>query len=362
MIGDIYLKRVKKMNKEIKWKPFELGKVFNITATKSGIDKNKILEINGNIPYITRTELNNGIGAYIGKTQLPKYEQNKGNVITIGLDTQTVHYQPISFYTGQNIQILEHEHLNEDISKFLIPLIRILMKKFNWGGSGATLTRLKRSKILLPITEDGTIHWEFMYQYIQTIERKSINEVFLFLNNESKKVSEHMSVSLSDVKWSVFTLEDIVEISSGVRLTKSNMKVGYRPFIGATEFNNGITNYVLNTNSSIDHNVLGINYNGSVCQGFYHPYEAIFSDDVKRLRFKNGINNEYTLQFLLTVIEKQRSKYQYGYKFNEKRMKKQKVVLPTTNENEVDFKFMENYIKKLKYNAIIKTLNSLKKN
>lgn len=32
------------------------------------------------------------------------YKVDEGNVITIGLDTQTVFYQPASFYTGQNIQ------------------------------------------------------------------------------------------------------------------------------------------------------------------------------------------------------------------------------------------------------------------
>ena len=34
---------------------------------------------------------------------------------------------------------------------FMIQALRNLMTKFNWGGNGATLTRLKRGKILLPI-------------------------------------------------------------------------------------------------------------------------------------------------------------------------------------------------------------------
>ena len=35
-----------------------------------------------------------------------------------------------------------------------------------------------------------------------------------------------------------------------------------------------------------DKNVLGVNYNGSVVENFYHPYECIFSEDVKRISFK----------------------------------------------------------------------------
>lgn len=87
--------------------------------------------------------------------------------------------------------------------------------------------------------------------------------------------------------WKEFFLDEICNINSGVRLTKSNMNEGKMPFIGATDSNNGITNFVSNTNKSLDKNILGVNYNGSVVENFYHPYECIFSDDVKRISFKD---------------------------------------------------------------------------
>lgn len=77
---------------------------------------------------------------------------------------------------------------------------------------------------------------------------------------------------------------------------------------------NGITEFVDNINTSIDKEVLGVNYNGSVGFSFYHPYEALFSDDVKRVRWKNkAANNKYTLLYLSTAIAQQRNKYAYGY-------------------------------------------------
>ena len=39
------------------------------------------------------------------------YQADEGNVITIGLDTQTVFYQENPFYTGQNIQILRNKQI-----------------------------------------------------------------------------------------------------------------------------------------------------------------------------------------------------------------------------------------------------------
>lgn len=134
---------------------------------------------------------------------------------------------------------------------------------------------------------------------------------------------------------------------------------GDRPFIGASDSNNGITNFVSNTNKSLDSNVLGVNYNGSVCEGFYHPYKVLFSDDVKRLTFKKGINNEFTLQYLNTSISKQKDKYTYGYKFNATRMKKQRIVLPIKDNDSIDFNFMENLVKELKYFQIKKAINIL---
>lgn len=89
-------------------------------------------------------------------------------------------------------------------------------------------------------------------------------------------------LNLQDREWSAFFIEDLCEIYSGVRLTKADMIKGGTPFIGASDSNNGITEFVANKNSSYKAGVLGVNYNGSVVENFYHPYAALFSDDVKQ--------------------------------------------------------------------------------
>lgn len=149
---------------------------------------------------------------------------------------------------------------------------------------------------------------------------------------------------LSDKEWKTFTLEDIFTISSGVRLEKKNLIKGNLPFITAISLNNGISDFVSNNNSSEDSNILGVNYDGSVVENFYHPYKAIFSDSVKRLKLKNVKGNKYIYLFLKAVIYKQKNKYQYGYKFNSGRMKKQFILLPVIH-NQPDYEFMEEYIK-----------------
>lgn len=150
---------------------------------------------------------------------------------------------------------------------------------------------------------------------------------------------------LHSKEWKEFWLEDIVDIKSGVILTKANQRDGNIPFIGSTNNCNGITNFIINRNDSLDNNVLGVNYNGSVVENFYHPYQAVFSDDVKRIHWKDkGKDNEYTYLFLKQAILKQKEKYAYGYKFNASRMNRQKILLPINDSGDLDFDYIEKYM------------------
>lgn len=167
--------------KKLKWKEFKLSDIFNISSTVNGINKNKIKNIssNGNTPYVTRTDKNNGYDLFIQNQN--EFNTNNGNVISIGLDTQTVFYQPYSFYTGQNIQILSNNNLNKYNALFIISLLKNVLEKFNWGGNGATLFRLKNSYIMLPINDDGKPNYKYMEQYMKNKEYELINKYFNFL-------------------------------------------------------------------------------------------------------------------------------------------------------------------------------------
>lgn len=157
------------------WQAFELDKIFDIKATQSSIDKKNLVQGYGNTPYVTRSDKENGIDAFV--PDQPQYRIDEGNVITIGLDTQTVFYQEHQFYTGQNIQVLRQPNLNKYVAVFLIIPIKKLMLKFNWGGNGATLTRLKRSKIYLPATALGEPDWHFMESYMRQKEQSLLKPI-----------------------------------------------------------------------------------------------------------------------------------------------------------------------------------------
>ena len=135
--------------------------------------------------------------------------------------------------------------------------------------------------------------------------------------------------------------------------SKADMQEGKRPFIGASEASNGVTAFIENSNASLDRNVLGVNYNCSVGFSFYHPYESLFSDDVKRIRWKaEEANNKYTLLYLSTAIAQQKSKYAYDYKFNAQRMKRQIIMLPALEAGSLDYARMEQAMRVMEYEVL----------
>lgn len=340
-------------NFDHKWQPFILSDIFTIKATRSGIDKKNLNGIPGNVPYLTRTEKNNAWGAFIGHQT--DYELDEGNVISVGLDTQTAFYQPIPFYTGQNIQVFSNKRMNKYVALFITPLLRQLMKKFNWGGNGATLGRLRRQRIMLPVDKYNRPDFDFMESYMKAIELRLLNQYKSYID----KINSLEENQIGETSWSSFSLNEICNIKPGIRLVSREMTEGEHPFIGAADSNNGVTNFVSNLNNSFDGNLLGVNYNGNgVAIGFYHPYKAIFSDDVKRISFKKHQGNKYVYLFLKTVILKQKSKYQYGYKFSGERMNRQKIMLPVTKEGHLDFDYMETYMRNIEVGILNKYIQN----
>ena len=163
-------------------------------------------------------------------------------------------------------------------------------------------------------------------------------------------------LSLEGVKWRSFRIGDVFVILPGKRLRKEDMTVGDKPFIGASDSNNGVTAFVVNSNTSEDSNVLGVNYNGSVVESFYHPYTCLFSDDVKRFKLREHEGDEYIYNFLKTVILLQKVKYTYGYKFNEQRMHQQKINLPVDEFGNPDYEFMREYMRWIEYERVFEAL------
>ena len=129
------------------WKEFRVGDLFEVSYGKF-IPKKDSCE-DGEIPHITTTISNNGIGYYVNE---PMFD---GNAITVASDGN----QGASFYqkkpfSASNIvsALIPHDGipLNEYNAEFLCTLFRIEGKKYSWGGFKYSVDRVRETILKLP--------------------------------------------------------------------------------------------------------------------------------------------------------------------------------------------------------------------
>jgi len=341
---------MKKLN-EKEWRTFPAFSddgLFHIATTSSSIDAVRLTDGDDKtVPYVTRTDMSNGVARFVSAENYD-FGSDDGGCITVGLDTQTAFYQPHKFVTGQNVHVVTGEQLSEEVAFFLVTILREQMQaKFNWGGNGATLGRMKRLLIMLPVDGNGKPDYSYMAQYSSEMRAGMLMRYRDYVAGQLSQLEYKDIPALDEKVWHEYALEELFSVGAGKRLTNADKIEGDRPFIGATDNNNGITGFVGNSNTSHDKNVLGVNYNGAPCIAFYHPYECIFSDDVKRLHLLHHEDNEYVLLFFKAIVMQQRTKYSYGYKFKEKRMLRQKLMIPVDDNGNPDYAYMEQYTKNM---------------
>src|SRR5690625_6140534 len=95
-------------------------------ASQAWYDKNKVKKSDGQYSYVSRSGSTNGLEGVIGKQDR---DPNAGNAITIGVDTQTVFYQPMPFYTSVKIQVLRSEEHTSELQSRGHLVCRLLLEK-----------------------------------------------------------------------------------------------------------------------------------------------------------------------------------------------------------------------------------------
>ncbi len=328
------------------WDAIELDSMFTF---ERGKEKNMASLIQGHIPLVSARKVNNGIKGFVDN---PAKVIKGGNVISLNNDGDggagLAYYQPVDFALDTHVTAL---HPKKDVSSdALLCMTASISKQHAVFGHGRSISlpRAHRIQNMLPVTDSGKPDYEYMAEYTQQKREAMLSKYRAYVGERIAELGDPVEIpALDEKEWHEFPLDDIFTVGAGKRLETRNKVPGTRPFIGATDNGNGVTGFVGNDNASKDSNVLGVNYNGAPCIAFYHPYECIFTDDVKRLHLRNYEDNKFVLLFFVSVFAQQRSKYSYGYKFKEQRMLRQKLMLPVTDSGKPDYEYMEQYAKNM---------------
>lgn len=151
--------------------------------------------------------------------------------------------------------------------------------------------------------------------------------------------------SLDEVEWASFLVTDVFdEIERGKRLKKADHRPGTVPYVSSTAANNGVDGFIeASPGTRVFGDCISLANSGSVGSAFYEPFDFVASDHVTHLQGSHF--TEWRYLFLATVLEMQRTNYNFNREINDSRIRKMQVMLPVTSDGKPDYTYMEQYAK-----------------
>ncbi len=344
---------------EKEWKVFSAfgeNGLLHIATTSSSIDGIKLKGgTTKQVPYVTRSDVNNGIARFVSDSNY-EFGSDDAGCITVGLDTQTAFYQPHKFVTGQNIQVITGEQLNEATAQFLVTTLKEQMRaKFNWGGNGATLGRMKHLEVMLPVDNKGDPDYAYMTLYSTEVRCGMLMKYKNFIAGRLSQLEHKDIPALDEKEWKKFKalgddgIFDIATTSSsidGIRLKDGQKK--NLPYVTRTDNSNGIAYFVSSENLFYGYDPAGCITVGLDTQtAFWQPHDFVTGQNIQVI--SGNKLNQYLAQFIVPLLRSQMTaKFNWGGNgATLGRMKHLEIMLPVSDDGKPDYEYMEQYAKNM---------------
>lgn len=289
------------------------------------------------IPFVSRQSVNNGVVCHVKK--MDDVEPNPSHTLSIAVSGSVLStfYHDYEYYSGRDIYVAKPKiKLTKEEMLYYCYVIEQNKYRYNYGRGANKTFR----SILVPSKDE-------IPKYVRTKEAE-----IRFCNKPI--ISNKIKLNTDSWKW--FRYDEMFEIKKGKRLTKADMQDGDIPYIGAIDSNNGISAYISNDEHLHQGNTITVSYNGSIAEAFYQMTKFWATDDVNVLYPKFALNR-YIAMFLITLIHREKYRFNYGRKWDKELMESSLIKLPAVkiapNEYEPDWQFMEDYIKSLPYSSCL---------
>lgn len=287
---------------------------------------------NNSINFISRTDKNNGVSAYVQK--MDGIKPNPAYTISVagGGSVLATFFQQEQYYSGRDIYILTpKKHFSELEMIFYCYCIRKNKYQYNYGRQANKTLK----DILIP--EVMPAEWLGL----------EINK----LNTLKKKPLSDKEIQLNTEKWKWFDLKDFFEVSASRDSLSDDLTEGGRtPYVTSSESNNGVTSF-FEEKATNKAGTITANRGGSVGYFFYQPGDYLATPvDVRILTPKFQLDSFVGL-FVKTILQLEKYRYNYSRKMGTDRLNQFKIKLPVVSGGNPDWDYMRNYIKSLPYSS-----------
>jgi len=156
--------------KNVQWNSFYIK---DIASIQSGIDIYESERLEGDLPYISSTSNNNGIGYFVGNNN----NSLDSNCLSVNRNGSVGYsfYHSYKALFSNDCRRLKLNKPSKYIGLFISNQITMQKEKYGYGYKMGT-ARLLKQKIMLPITLDGKPDYDFMEKYMKSLEYKKLKE------------------------------------------------------------------------------------------------------------------------------------------------------------------------------------------
>ncbi len=360
------------------WKEFAFRDIFEI---RKGFYNKKPEQLDkGDIPFLGATDSNNGVTGWYTLDEIKTstktgVEPNSpltsklfpGNAVCVTNNGSVGHayFQPQQFTCSHDVNPLYRKDGEFNVYTGLFVATVIMHDKYRWQyGRKWRPARMISSKMRLPATASGDPDWQFMEDFIKSLNHKPLST--------SNKVCS--MPKWDEFTWRSFSVGSIFSIRNGRGITTSEIEEnpGNLNAVQSGEENNGVigkisldfcreNNYVFT-----ERPCLTVARTGSAGFVSFQADGCVVGDSAKILQPRYESLSTASYLFLQTVLNQNRFKFSYGRKVTEEKYLTDVVSLPVKSDDSgkliiypdnpyspegyvPDWQFMEDYMRSLPY-------------
>lgn len=161
------------------WKAFYFTEVF--TEIQRGKRLKKADHKVGDTPYVSATSFNNGVDGFISNDSCVRRFNDCLSLANSG-SVGSAFYHRYEFVASDHVTQLKREGMDKYAYLFMIPLINRLSEKYSFNRE-INDERIKREKLLLPVTDTGEIDFQFMSSFMKQIENDILGTTLAAFKN-----------------------------------------------------------------------------------------------------------------------------------------------------------------------------------
>lgn len=332
---------------EFKYFPFL--KLFKFVKIKHKLTKSE-LEIDGEYPCYSSDTNNYGI---LGYTSNPDFIVNDEcpMYLIFGDHTRTMRIATKSFSVLDNVKVLIPPFSNIEA---LLYIIAVWHKSIPDLGYARHWKIAKDARLCLPVDSKGNLDFKYMEDRVKALEQDRVKALANYLTitglddykltDSDRKVLSHKPEFKNYKIWDIFK---VINTHSILKSQIEKLPKGNTPYLTAAEGNNAVFSYINCPKEWIDEGncvfiggkTMVVTYQEKdFCSNDSHNLALYFKQD----KYRTPLIQQY---FVGAIRKSLSQKYSWDDSISKSKIKKDIISLPIDKKNNIDFQYMENYIK-----------------